>query len=119
MGAPISLSILLLGLLSLSSGIQASSQLHAADTVFYNGSIYSLDDRSAKHQAIAIKDGYITFLGSNSCVRPFIGNDTDVFDLEGRMAMPGLIDSHMHLVSGGATLLACSLNYQPLGLQDV
>ncbi|KAI9151397.1 amidohydrolase [Paramyrothecium foliicola] len=99
------------------SGVVSSQSI--ADTVFRNGSIYSLNDRSSKYQALAIKDGYITFLGSDGCVKPFIGPDTAVFDLEGRMAMPGLVDAHMHLVSGGAGLLKCNLNYQPLTLQQI
>ncbi|KAH6685429.1 amidohydrolase family-domain-containing protein [Plectosphaerella plurivora] len=96
-----------------------SKHEHVADTVFRNGSIYSLDDRSSKYQAMAIKEGRITFLGKDGCVKSFIGPDTTVFDLEGRMAMPGLIDAHMHVISGGANLLKCSLNYQPLGLDEV
>ncbi|EEU34645.1 uncharacterized protein NECHADRAFT_77170 [Fusarium vanettenii 77-13-4] len=90
----------------------------AADTVMLNGSIYSLDEFSSKHNAMAVKNGFITFLGSDDGVRPLIGPDTLVFDLEGRMAMPGLVDAHMHVISGGADLLKCSMNYQPLGLQE-
>lgn len=67
----------------------AAPSKHVADTVFRNGSIYSLNDRSSKYQAMAIKEGRITFLGKDGCVEPFIGPKTTVFDLEGRMAMPG------------------------------
>ncbi|KAJ4180530.1 hypothetical protein NW755_011627 [Fusarium falciforme] len=84
-----------------------------------NGSIYTLDEFSSKHNAMAVKNGFITFLGSDEGVRPLIGPDTLVFNLEGRMAMPGLVDAHMHVISGGADLLKCSMNYQPLGLKEV
>ncbi|KAI8721505.1 Amidohydro-3 domain-containing protein [Fusarium sp. LHS14.1] len=90
-----------------------------ADTVMLNGSIYTLDEFSSKHNAMAVKNGFITFLGGDDGVQPLIGPDTQVFDLEGRMAMPGLVDAHMHVISGGADLLKCSMNYQPLGLKEV
>ncbi|KAH7324137.1 amidohydrolase family-domain-containing protein [Stachybotrys elegans] len=90
-----------------------------ADIVFHNGSIHSLDEDSSIHSAMAIKDGYITFLGRDSCARSLIGPDTRLIDLEGRMAMPGLVDAHMHVLEGGSDLLKCSLNYQPLLLREV
>lgn len=68
---------------------------------------------------MAIKDGLISFLGSDNCVKSFVSPDTNVFVLEGRMAMPGLVDAHLHLISGGTALLKCNLNYQPLNLQQV
>lgn len=108
---------LLLAVLSLFPASAFKNEV--ADTVLRNGSIYSLNERSSKYQAMAIKDGYITFLGNDNCVKPFIGPDTAVFDLQGRMAMPGLVDAHMHLLSGGSGLLKCSLNYQPLTLEEV
>src|SRR3569833_4459 len=88
-----------------------------ADTVFQNGSIYTLDAVSTKAQSIAIADGYITYVGPDA--KPFIGPNTTVVDLKGRMAMPGLVDAHMHVVSGGLFLIKCNLNYQPLDLAGV
>ncbi|RSM09197.1 hypothetical protein CEP52_004266 [Fusarium oligoseptatum] len=117
-----SLYRLLLAAASCSSIVFASSAKCkgcAADTVMLNGSIYTLDESSSKHNAMAVKNGYITFLGSDDGVHPLIGPDTLVFDLEGRMVMPGLVDAHMHVISGGANLLKCNMNYQPLGLKEV
>lgn len=68
---------------------------------------------------MAVKHGRITFLGNEDCAKLFTGPNTAVFDLEGRMAMPGLVDAHIHMLSGGADLLRCSLNYQPLGLNQI
>ncbi|KAJ4245715.1 hypothetical protein NW762_013839 [Fusarium torreyae] len=90
-----------------------------ADTVFHNGSIYTLDLSSSKHSALAVKDGYITFVGDDTGIKSHIGRNTSVFNLEGRMMMPGLIDAHMHLLRGGASLLKCNMNFQPLGLEKV
>jgi predicted amidohydrolase YtcJ len=90
-----------------------------ADFVYHNGSIYTLDESSSKVDALAVKDGVIVFVGSNAHVKPRIGNKTKVVDLNGRTAIPGLVDAHMHVLSGGLFLLKCDLNYQPLGIEAI
>ncbi|KAF4475802.1 amidohydrolase, partial [Fusarium agapanthi] len=124
MKAPGSVSSLLLAVAFLVSPVSAASKKSnnktvIADTVFHNGSIYSLDLLSTKYSALAVKDGYITFLGDEESIQPYIAKYTSVFNLEGRMMMPGLVDAHMHPLSGGAGLLKCNMNFQPLGLSKV
>jgi len=63
-----------------------------------NGDIYTVNPEQPWVEAIAIQDGAIVFVGSDADVQPFIGGNTEVTDLGGRMAMPGLHDSHMHLL---------------------
>jgi predicted amidohydrolase YtcJ len=96
-----------------------TGQLSFADTVFHNGSIYTLDAYSSMFNALAVKDGVITFVGSNDDAKLHIGNTTKIINLEGHAAIPGLIDSHMHILGGGIFLLKCDLNYQPLDLAGV
>ncbi|CVL08332.1 uncharacterized protein FMAN_05120 [Fusarium mangiferae] len=124
MKAPGSVSSLLLAAaLFVSPGSAASkkssNKTAIADTVFHNGSIYSLDLLSTKYSALAVKDGYITFLGDEKGIQSYITKNTSVFNLEGRMMMPGLVDAHMHPLSGGAGLLKCNMNFQPLGLKVI
>ncbi|KAF5543302.1 amidohydrolase [Fusarium mexicanum] len=113
-------SLLLAVALLVSPGSAASKKPNnkavIADTVFHNGSIHSLDILSTKYSALAVKDGYITFLGDEKSILPYIAKNTSVFNLEGRMMMPGLVDAHMHPISGGAGLLKCNMNFQPFGL---
>jgi predicted amidohydrolase YtcJ len=90
-----------------------------ADTVFQNGSIYTLDEYSSKFNALAVKDGVIVFIGSNDDAKSHVGNTTKVVNLRGQAAIPGLIDSHIHILGGGIFLLKCDLNYQPLDLPSV
>jgi predicted amidohydrolase YtcJ len=99
--------------------VNASSPVQSADLVFHNGSIYTLDAQSSKVAAIAVKEGIITFVGSNEGVARYISNTTKVVNLNGRTATPGLVDAHMHVLSGGLFLLKCDLNYQPLDIQAV
>lgn len=91
----------------------------AADVVLRNGNIYTMGSNSSKVDAVAIRNGTITFIGTNKKVKNYIGSKTKVIDLEGRMAMPGLVDSHMHVLSGGLFLLKCDLSYQALSLEEI
>ena len=63
-----------------------------ADTVFQNGCLHTLDPETEDATAIACKDGKVLRAGSEEDVRPFIGPDTQVFDLQGRFLVPGFID---------------------------
>ncbi|KAH7208684.1 amidohydrolase family-domain-containing protein [Fusarium oxysporum] len=124
MKAPGSISSLLLAVaLLVSPGSAASKKSNnktvIADTVFHNGSIYSIDLLSTKYTALAVKDGRIAFLGDEESIQSYIAKNTSVFNLEGRMMMPGLVDAHMHPLRGGASLLKCNMNFQPLGLGKV
>lgn len=90
-----------------------------ADTVLRNGKIYTLDATSSQAQALAINDGIIIFAGSEDGAQHFIGPNTTVINLDGRMAMPGLIDAHMHTGAAGEALVKCNLNYETLAIEKV
>lgn len=55
-----------------------------------------------EHGYIAIKDGKILKVGSGSPDKELIGDQTEIIDYSGKMATPGLIDCHTHLVYGGS-----------------
>jgi len=71
----------------------------AADTVYTNGKIYTVDEAQPWAEAVAIKDGKFLVVGSNADVKGVAGDGTEVVDLGGRMAMPGLVDVHNHLTA--------------------
>jgi predicted amidohydrolase YtcJ len=79
----------------------ASSQ--NADTILVNGKVLTVDAKFSTHEAIAIRDGKITAVGSNSEIRKQSGPQTRVIDLQGRTVIPGLIDSHIHAIRAGQT----------------
>ena len=85
-----------------------------ADLVLQNGFVYTVDDRNTVQQAIAIHGGRIVYVGNDQGARAYIGKQTKVIDLHGRMVMPGLVDTHNHAIAGGSQLLDCDLNYAPL-----
>lgn len=105
---------LLLGLASPAAGAAPKQ----ADTVFRNGYIYTVDQKNSVKQAVAIRNGKITYVGSNNGVRKFIGKRTKVTNLGGKMAMPGIVDAHNHVISAGARLLECDLNYESFTVSE-
>ena len=76
---------------------QAAHSPIAADLILQNGAIYTVNPAVEWTEAIAIKDGRIIAMGSNEDVAIHKFAETDVWDLDGRMAMPGLVDTHVHV----------------------
>jgi predicted amidohydrolase YtcJ len=84
----------------------------AADTIFVNGGIYTVDRGRSWAQAAAVRDGRIVAVGSNEEVLALKGDATEVVDLTGRMALPGFHDSHVHVAAAGLEELQCPLTDQ-------
>lgn len=74
----------------------AGPKLRPADTVYRNGFVYTVDVKKPVAQALAVRAGKIVFVGSDRRARAFVGARTKIVDLNGRMLMPGFIDSHAH-----------------------
>jgi predicted amidohydrolase YtcJ len=75
------------------------------DLVLIHGKILSVDAKDSIAQAVAIRKGKIIAVGSDSDIQPLITDATQVIDLHGRTATPGLIDSHGHFADGGTNQL--------------
>lgn len=88
------------------------------DVIYHNGKIYTADKSDQFCEAIAIKQGYITAVGSSHELLALAGTQTEVIDLEKRVVLPGLIDSHMHPFWGGKQLRGCNLNYAALTVEE-
>jgi len=75
------------------------------DLVLVNGKIITMDPNDSIAEAVAIKDGKIVAVGSNKLIKKMVGRYTQIIDLEGMTATPGLIDAHCHFAIGGIGLL--------------
>src|SRR5215469_10706661 len=76
----------------------ATAYAQMADTVLVNAKILTVDPTFSTREALAIRDGKITALGTSAEIRKLAGRDTKVIDAQGRTVIPGLIDSHMHAI---------------------
>ena len=82
-----------------------TAQAPAADLVLTNGRIVTVDDGRPEAEAIAISNDRIQALGTAAEIRPTIGPNTQVIDLQGQLAIPGFIESHAHFAGiGGAQM---------------
>ncbi len=73
----------------------------AADLVLRNGRITTLDRAKPEAAALAVKDGLVMATGAEAEVLQLADDATRVIDLGGRRVIPGLNDSHTHLIRGG------------------
>lgn len=73
----------------------------SADLIIINGNVATVDSANTMAEAIAIKDGKILFVGTNSEVNSYKGDSTKVIDADGNFVMPGFIDSHAHFLGLG------------------
>jgi predicted amidohydrolase YtcJ len=72
-----------------------------ADLILINGRLTTLDPATSDATALAIADGKITAVGGDKAVMAHKADATKVIDLKGRRVIPGLNDSHTHLIRGG------------------
>ncbi|MFH8893832.1 amidohydrolase [Streptomyces sp. NPDC017949] len=73
----------------------------AADFVLRNARIHTQDSSRPTATALAVHDGRITALGDDGDVAGLVGPATRVVDALGRRVVPGLNDSHLHVIRGG------------------
>ena len=74
-----------------------------ADIVLRGGPVWC-GRRDGVAQAVALWNGVVLATGSASDLEPLIGPATRVIELNGRLATPGLNDSHLHLIALGLTM---------------
>ena len=97
---------------------RAGSAEKAADLVLRGGRVVTVDQRQPEAEAVAISGDRIVFVGSDTEVEALTGPETEVIDLAGRLAIPGFIEGHGHLMGLGHSRLQLDLmataSYQDL-----
>lgn len=76
----------------------------SADTIYLNGHVVTMDTKHPEVEAFAVAKGRILSIGTSEEIASAY-RDADVVDLERKTVMPGIIDSHGHLLSLGQSLL--------------
>src|SRR5258708_7130953 len=86
-----------------------TAQAPPADLVLTNGRIVTVDDGRPEAEAIAISQDRIQALGTAAEIKPMVGPNTQVIDLQGQLAIPGFIESHGHFTGVGGAQLELNL----------
>lgn len=76
----------------------------APDLILYGGAIHTLWPELPRCSALAAKDGRVVALGDDDAVLAMAGPSTELVDLAGRTAIPGINDAHNHMLELGLKL---------------
>ncbi|MGD9064386.1 MAG: amidohydrolase, partial [Desulfobacterales bacterium] len=82
---------------------------NSADLVLKNGKLLTLDAARPLAESLAVRGDIIIAVGSDGDVEPYISSHTIVIDLQGQLAVPGLIEGHGHYMSLGESLMGLDL----------
>ncbi len=85
------------------------SGVRDADLILLNARIYTVNPGQPWADAMAIRDGQITYVGNNQGAREWIGESSKTVDLNGQMILPGFHDIHVHPVESGVLYQQCVL----------
>ncbi|KAL9265023.1 LONG AFTER FAR-RED 3-like protein [Drosera capensis] len=80
-----------------------------ADLLVTNGVIYTVDPEMPFADSMAIRNGRVLRIGNYSSLKELEGNANERLDLEGKLVLPGFIDSHLHLIYGGLQMAQVEL----------
>ena len=96
-------------LILLTIGCAQQPTVEPATMVLRNGKIVTVDDARPEAQAIAIRGDKVAALGTNDEMQAYVGPATQVIDLGGQTAIPGLIESHGHFMGLGQSKMVFDL----------
>ncbi len=82
-------------------GFSCNSGKESADMVILGGTIYTVNDKQPTVEAVVVRDEVIEFAGTEKEAREWIGDSTQVIDLQGKTMTPGFIEGHGHFFGVG------------------
>jgi predicted amidohydrolase YtcJ len=78
------------------------------ESIFLNGHIVTMDESQPEVEAMAVGEGKIVAVGSSAQIKG-IYSDAEIIDLQGKTVMPGIVESHGHLLSLGQSFLELNI----------
>ena len=95
------------------AGTPVAEPANGAEVLLRGGRIHTADPARPHATAIALAGGRILAVGDDAQLSRHVGSATRIVELDGRMVLPGLHDSHVHPMSAGVWLLRCRLDDAP------
>ncbi len=90
-------------------GVAPAEPTTPADTVLRNGRFWTGNPAQPRAATVAVRDGRIAYVGDEPGAGSFVGPRTRVIDLDGRFAMSGFYDNHVHFEQTGRLLFGLNL----------
>ncbi len=99
----------LTGLVLVLVACESRPKVEPATLVLNKGKIATVDERKPEAQALAARGDTLVAVGTNEEIAAFVGPETRVVDLRGRLAIPGFIDGHGHFTGVGEARIVLNL----------
>ncbi len=96
----------------------ADSREEKAEVILKNGYVYTVNSAREVAEAVAISGQRILAVGSNEDIAVFHDSATKIIDLDGRMVLPGLHDTHIHAL-GTIEPDICDFKSEPYDLDEM
>jgi predicted amidohydrolase YtcJ len=106
----LSVGFVVLGLIGCAPDRIDRETIAPADLIFRHAAAYTVDAARSWATTVAIRNGRIVYVGSDSLLTPMVGPKTEVVDLHGKMLLPGFQDGHVHPIGSGVELGECTLD---------
>jgi predicted amidohydrolase YtcJ len=91
---------------------QSDPSISPADAILTNGQIYTVNVNQPWAESVAIRNGEYVYVGDATGVDAYVGDSTRIVDLQRKMAMPGINETHAHSWQGGRkALYECSFPF--------
>ncbi len=79
-------------------GVACHARAEAPDSIYFNGPIHTMIRDGDKVEALAVRDGKISSVGTKDALFATKDSETKLVDLGGKSLMPGFIDPHSHVI---------------------
>ncbi len=108
-------STALVTIFAILTGCSESGVTPAADSVYVNGNIITLDQQESVVSALAVADGRIIAVGTPEKILSLVDDSTEVIDLQNTTLVPGFVDGHSHFSGVAAQAVTANLLPPPDG----
>jgi predicted amidohydrolase YtcJ len=91
------------------TAVGCKEAVEPAELILTNGRLITVDDDHPTAQALAARGGVIVAVGTDAEIARYRGDETQVIDLDGRLAIPGFVEGHAHFMGLGEMLMIVDL----------